>query len=393
MKAKRNRIFSCNDLLDKEKRSLAILELIRKKGAISRTDLSRTTGVNVVSISNYVSSFIEKGLVVEKGLAASSGGRKPGLVELNVANNFCVGVDLCADEITVILVDIGMKRLAKKTSPRPGNRGEVAAAVIAAIDAVLKESSASEASEASAASAAKVRAVGIGLCSEKLFSVRDEVEKKYGVETFAAGEAVCGAYAEKELASREGLNSILYMHSDLGRAVFIDGDRCLGYPGEISGAAPAAADGSSGGDATKYLNPWPECLGIVGTAKREVERGVGTKIVSLAGGKVEKITARVVIDAAREKDETALGIIQGIGTNLGLRIAYLINLFGPEAVVIGGGMEEASDIAMPFIVKMAGRLSVKKYANSVKMAPSVLGREGLCLGACALAVREVFVKA
>ena len=121
-------------------------------------------------------------------------------------------------------------------------------------------------------------------------------------------------------------------------------------------------------------------------------RGVGTKIVSLSGGDINKITEAIMIDAARQNDETALNIIQSVAITIGLRIAYLINLFGPEVVVIGGGPEKAQDLTFPFINKMVKRLSLKKYADTVKIIPCSLGDDGLCMGAAALAVREVFLK-
>jgi glucokinase len=142
----------------------------------------------------------------------------------------------------------------------------------------------------------------------------------------------------------------------------------------------------------KYLSPWNRYLGVVEMAKREVERGVGTKVVSLSGGDVDKVTEAVVVDAARQNDETALNIVQSVAINLGLRTAYLINLFHPDMVVISGGPEKASELTLPLINKMIKRLSMRKYADTIKIIPSTFGEDGICLGASALAVREVFLK-
>ena len=389
MKIKGSKIFTCQALHDKEKRSLAILEMIRKKGLVSRTDISRATGINVVSVSNYISSFIEKKLVLEKGHAASSGGRKPELVELNAKENFCVGVDMRADNISAILVDIGMNVIAKKKVPRPEKKREVASAVVSLIEETIKSSG---------VLAESIRSIVIGVYCESLLPVSDEVEKKFGIGTFLGGAASCAAYAEKRLNPDAAVEKLLYVHSDIGRSTIIDGDictGCIGDPGEmeVPENTGRADESEPYADKLKYLNPWSPYLGMVETAKREVARGVGTKIVSLSGGDIEKITEAVVIDAARQNDETALNIVQGVSINMGLRIAYLINLFGPEAVVVGGGLEKAQDLTFPFIDKMVKRLSLKKYNNAVRIVPSSLGEEGLCLGASALAVREVFLKA
>jgi predicted NBD/HSP70 family sugar kinase len=387
MKTRSNSVFTCNALHDKEKRSLAILELIRKKGIISRTDISRATGINVVSVSNYITSFIEKKLVLEKGHAVSSGGRKPELVELNIKENLCVGIDICAENISAILADIGMNIIAKKKAARPENKREVAPAVISLIEDVIRSSGVAIES---------VKAIGIGVCCESILPVRDDVEKKFNVDTLIGDAATCGAYAEKKLNPAAAAEKLLFIHSDLGRGIFIDGDiftGCIGHSGKMEVPTEIQADAiNSYAEKLKYLNPWSPYLGMVKIAKREVARGVGTKIVSLSGGDIEKITEEVMIDAARQDDETALNIVQSVAITMGLRIAYLINLFGPDVVVIGGGPEKAEDLTFPLINKMVKRLSLKKYADTIKIIPCSLGDDGLCMGAAALAVREVFLK-
>jgi predicted NBD/HSP70 family sugar kinase len=387
MKTRGSKVFTCHALHDKEKRSLAMLELIRKKGVISRTDISRSTGINVVSVSNYINSFIEKKLVLEKGHAASSGGRKPELVELNTKENFCIGVDICDGNLSAILADIGMNVVLKKTAARPENKKDVAQAVISLIEDVIKSSG---------ISADSIKAIGIGVCCESLFPVRDAVEKKFNIETLIGGAASCGAFAEKRFNPEAGREKLLYVYSDLCRGIFIDGDICAGCAGDTGETevpqAPVTDELRAYSEKLKYLKPWSPYLGMVATAKREVERGVGTKIVSLSGGDIEKITEEVMIDAARQNDETALNIVQSVAITTGLRIAYLINLFGPDVVVVGGGLERAQDLTFPLISKMVKRLSLKKYADSIKIIPCALGNDGLCMGAAALAVREVFLK-
>jgi glucokinase len=116
-------------------------------------------------------------------------------------------------------------------------------------------------------------------------------------------------------------------------------------------------------------------------------------MVSLAKGDIRNITEDVVIEAARQNDEVALNIVQSVGINLGLRTAFLMNLFTPEAVVVGGGPEKAGGIIFTPIEKMVSRLSFGKLAPNVKIVPGSLGDEAVVLGAASLAVREMFLQA
>ncbi len=67
-------------LTDKERKNLAILEVIRKNGPMSRMDISKNTELNIVTVSNYGNHYIKKGLVIEGELDESTGGREPALV-------------------------------------------------------------------------------------------------------------------------------------------------------------------------------------------------------------------------------------------------------------------------------------------------------------------------
>jgi predicted transcriptional regulator len=78
MDIKQEGLFHHCSLSDKERKNLAILELVRKKGPISRTEISHVTDINIVSISNYIKSYISKGIVAETGWDASTGRKASG---------------------------------------------------------------------------------------------------------------------------------------------------------------------------------------------------------------------------------------------------------------------------------------------------------------------------
>src|SRR3989338_1834858 len=85
---------------EKERRNLAILDIIRRTREVSRAEISRITHLNIVTISNYIDDYISKGLVLEKGLDISSGGRRPELLQLNPKYGYAIGIDLGPPHIT-----------------------------------------------------------------------------------------------------------------------------------------------------------------------------------------------------------------------------------------------------------------------------------------------------
>lgn len=371
MKIERNLSFTCHNLQDKEKRNLLMLDIIRKKGVVSRSEISKLTGINAVSVSNYISNFIEKKLVLEKGFDISTGGRKPELVELNIQSNFAIGIFIGKKEIRAALTDIGLNIKMRKQAPRPKDR-QVPSAVIALIGDVIKSSKIGK---------SDIKTIGIGIPGAQFSAIAGAVRKKVGIEAFTGPSAVCAAFAERCLDGGADTDNLLYIYSDLGEGVVLQGDTCVG----------ASEDANLMDGKLRYLRPWDEYLSIEMSARREVARGVGTRIVSLARGSIDNITGETVLEAARGDDEVALNIVQSAGINLGLRIAYLINLFAPRVIVIGGGVQKAGDIIFTPVKKMVERLAFRDHLGSLKIISSTLGEDAVDIGAASLAIREIFI--
>ena len=99
----KSQVFEGQALSDHEKKNFSILELIRRNGPITRADISKTTDLNIVTVSNYIGTYISRGLIIEGGMEASSGGRKPTLVKLNIDHGYALGLDLGHMGVSLVL--------------------------------------------------------------------------------------------------------------------------------------------------------------------------------------------------------------------------------------------------------------------------------------------------
>jgi len=81
-----------DEFSEREKRNLAILETLRRFGPITRPEISRALGLNIVTVSNYIEEFINKNLVFEKEFDISEGGRRPILLDVNPDSGLVIGV-------------------------------------------------------------------------------------------------------------------------------------------------------------------------------------------------------------------------------------------------------------------------------------------------------------
>ncbi len=370
-------LFTAIPSSDREKKNLLFLDLIKKHKSTSRTELSKLTGVNIVTVSNYINGYLKKGLVIEGGYDVSSGGRRPELVELNREWGYVLGIDIGEKDIKGILADLGMKILANESI-----RGYKKENLKFFINEILKKLTEGP----SKIDKTRIKKIGIGISEnsgnvmEEIVKVKRAIEEEIKIPALIADGVLCAASGEKNL-NPEAMetSNVLYIYTELGEVIFIKGDEFY-----------EAADKES---EYAYLRPWDQSLSIVSEAKRIIEGGVGSKIVNISRGDVKNVTIETVIEAAKKDDETAIDLLKVSGMNLGVRIAYLINSFEPEDVIIGGGIEKAGELFLGPLTSSINRFILQRILNKVKVTPAILGEEACVKGGAFLAIREVFIEA
>ncbi|MFH1190301.1 MAG: ROK family protein [Candidatus Omnitrophota bacterium] len=409
MALKSEGMFTYHILQDRERKNLAILELIRKRSPISKAEISRTLGYNIVTITNYLDYYINKKMVLEVGLDISSGGRRPELLELNAKTGYVVGVDISPETISAIVSDLNIKMVSEAGSPRPSvNMEELVPSVISAIDgAIAKSGVAREA----------IKAVGIGISGIVDYysgTIRDTdpargrtktnflkftktIEDKFSVPVFIGNDASCAVFGEKALNSVADVDNLLYVYSDVGCGIIIHGDVYIGSSG-CAGEPQIMLKSSQAGEKADHkrhtlMKPWGIDLGVVFEARRAVSKKLPTDILALAGGDANAITKEHVIEAAKRSDKVALEIIRSAAADLGVRIAYFVNFMNPAVVIVGGGVEKAGDIFLDSLKESVRKFAFEEPMNIVKIIPSLLGENAIVMGAAALAAREVFIQA
>lgn len=409
--AARQTLFRDQVLSDRERKNLSILDIIRKSGPVTRTEISKVTKLNIVTVSNYVNNYIDKNLVVEKGFDVSTGGRKPTLVELNAKMGYVIGVDIGPINMIAVITDLANNVIAKVKRDRPqGPMNEVITSSVEMIYEIIEKAKTDK---------TKIKGVGFGVSgvidavagtvrdtdptrgrtTGSYASVKSLVQKEFGIPTFVGNDATVAAFGEKRLGLEQEINDMLYVYSDVGCGIIIKGEIYCGAGGS-AGEMQLMVDNPEfpiQEERPTYLRPWGVDLGITEAAKRALSEEkpgekVESKMLELAGGDLENLTSDIIIEAAKAKDKVAIDILEIAGINLGVRIAYLINLFNPEVVVVGGGIEQAGELLLGPTRRTIRQLAFEEPANTVKIVPSRLGDSAVALGAAGLVLREIFAR-
>lgn len=104
-----------------------------------------------------------------------------------------------------------------------------------------------------------------------------------------------------------------------------------------------------------------------------IEKSTPSQLKDCHNGNIYKITPEDVYKAAFDGDSLARETLREAGRNLGTGIANLINIFGPDAVILTGGLTGAWDIYIAEAIREAGRRSFREIFEKVRIIRSGLG--------------------
>lgn len=400
------KVLSDEEITDKGKKSLTILDTIRKKGPLPRTDVSKITGINIVTVSNYIDHYIKAGLVAQKGLDTSTGGRRPLLVELNAQSGYIVGVGMNVAEVVIVITDISSNVVFKVTKERPLETGEKL------LNYLLD--STEEAIKSSGIETSKIKGIGLGMPGiidkdrhtirwpRGLFSsdisvsvsVTDLFAKRFNIPALVDNDANAAIFGEKWLTLEPDIKNLVYFYSGLGCGIMIDGKIYRGTNG-----CAGEFFFSSDVDYVSWIKQshdthiWSIDLGLTAEARKIAKNNPHSTIAKLVNGNANNLVFPTVVKAFKDKDQQITELVEKAAQNLGNRIVFLVNLLNPEIVVIGGGIEDLGGHFLDSVKKVVKTVAIEEATRKLKIIPARLGEEAVALGAAALVVHNMFIEA
>lgn len=107
----------------------------------------------------------------------------------------------------------------------------------------------------------------------------------------------------------------------------------------------------------------------------------GGRMLALAGGDREAITARIVYEAAKGGDPLAADLLAQTGFYLGVGIANLLNTLAPDVVILGGGVMQGWDLIAPRLHETVAARGGMIPFEQVRIEQAALGLNAGVIGA------------
>ncbi len=398
-------------LSEKEKRNIDILEILRRHGPISRPDISKEMGVNVVTISSYIDEFIKQDLIYEKELDTSEGGRRPVLLDLNSQAGYVIGVGLNLMNMVGLLIDLKGNIITKTqiVRPRPSVK-DIAECLLEIVREIFRRSK---------EYTPKIRGIGVGIAGlinkkngsihwpQKMdhcytyasadFPLGDLLGKEFNLPVLIENDATAACFGEKWFVLNRDISNAIFMFSGVGCGIMINGD-CYrgsqGYAGEVSISNYKEQDdfNCSLGNSC-FIKHWEMDMGIVSDVKLMLakDKEKAEKFFKLTSSNIDNVDLKSVFIAVRSRDEIALSVLEVAARRLGIKIAHLVNLLNPQTVVIGGGLEEAGDDFLSKVNFTVKSWAFREATDDLRIVYSQLRENAVALGAASLVMQKTFV--
>ena len=416
----RDFIISEEKMSEKERRNLSILDAIRRNGEISRAEISKITDLNIVTVSNYVSKYVKKKLVIETGLDISSGGRRPELLKLNPEYKYSIGIDLGSPHLTIdpsvvgVVLDVTGKVVAKEKIKKEKESFEKLTEKVLNMTGGLVRKAGISSSE--------LQGIGVGIWGvldryrgmvryaveeEQIVSysnLSSQLVSQFNVPAVIEHDASLAAFGERwsGIGASSAAEHLIFMCSDSSCGLIVRGQLYCGATksaGELNINPPLgeAKDPRKCWETYDYgccLRSRGLDLGIINNVKSYLSEhpAKGAAILEKAEGDPEKIDFSTIVELAESGEEITKRAIEEAGDYIGTKLAFLINLFNPEVVVMGRGIEKAGDVFLSAVRKSVRKWAYEESVKIVKVLPTSLGEEVVAIGAGAIVTRDMFAK-
>lgn len=372
-----------------------ILAYMAKNGDTTLADLTKELKISVPTITKLVQELVDEDIVIDLGKVETPGGRRPNVYGLAHTTIYFAGVNVGRDRMDYVITDLHNNVIYERTDENfeLTDRTNCLQTICNNIENFLVN-----------CEIERQKIIGLGLCivgrvntyqgrSYKYFtsieeSLKEIVESRIGINVIVENDTRARCFAEYTQSKARDEHNVLYLHLGLGVAIGIVIDGKLyygknGFAGEF-GHIP-------------FFNNEKICFcGKKGCLETEVsglaiEQKMGELVRSGANTILrsryensEQIHIDDIIKAALDDDNLSIELLEEAGEKVGKAVAFLINIFNPETVIIGGNLAAAGDYILLPIKASTNKYSLSLVYKDTKFRLSKLSSNAPALGVAML---------
>jgi N-acetylglucosamine repressor len=364
-----------------------VYNTIRLHGPIRRASVARKTRLTRATITNIINEFIEEGLVT----SSQQGDSSHGYLQINPHAFKICAVHLQGAIAKVAVLTPDMEFWENDTVPLDGSPEEALARVAAAVNSFkekydLKVMGVAVSGVVDAGRAFIKHSVTLGW--EDVCLV-EHLQRLVGIPMVVERNANAPLLAEVWQGSAVGKSNVVYVNygSGIGCGIMMNGE-LVARDGLVTGELGHITVDPSGPFCHCGNQGCLEALVSVPALVRQC-KAISQRFEHIDDGDVESLFAALYAQI-EQGDELALNLLKRTAEYVGLALANMITLFGPEVVVLGNGFVKAGEKFCQMIERAVERRVLKSSLGSFQIVPTAIKSDAILVGISSLAIRHLF---
>jgi len=224
----------------------------------------------------------------------------------------------------------------------------------------------------------------------KNMDIKGFIESRFKVPFFIANDVNMGILGEWKYGAGKDYKHLVgvFVGTGIGGGLIIDNKLYSGSrygAGEIghiilNTEGPLCGCGQRG-----CFEAYAGKVAILKTIKSQIDRGRKTIFKELLDGNYNELKSKYIKKALEKDDELAKEIIDRTVYYLAAGIGSVLNIFNPEALILGGGVIEALDnYIMKDLIHRLQRFTMPTILDGTDIKKAMLGDDSIIYGARAL---------
>jgi predicted NBD/HSP70 family sugar kinase len=358
-----------------------IIAYMAINGESTLSELTRELHISVPTMTKLVQELVDDSIVNDLGKVETPGGRRPNVFGLANSAIYFAGINVARDHMAYVITDLQNNIILEHTdnSFELVDRPQCLERICQNIENFIATSGIDR---------EKILGVGVSIVgrvnpetgrSYKYFtsseeSLTDIISARIGIRVMLENDTRARCYAEYTTGKAKNESNVLYLHMGRGVAIGIVIDGKLyygknGFAGEF-GHIPffdneiICACGKKGCLETEVSG-----IALENKIVDLIERGVNTHLREMYD-RGESIHINDIINAARNDDNLSIELIEEAGEKVGKAVAFLINTFNPETVIVGGNLAMAGEYLMLPLKSSTSKYSLNLVYKDTKFRVS-----------------------
>ena len=358
-----------------------IIAYMAINGESTLSELTRELHISVPTMTKLVQELVDDRIVNDLGKVETPGGRRPNVFGLANTAIYFAGINVARDHMAYVITDLQNNIILEHTdnSFELVDRPQCLERICQNIENFIATSGVDR---------EKILGVGVSIVgrvnpetgrSYKYFtsseeSLTDIISARIGIRVMLENDTRARCYAEYTTGKAKNESNVIYLHMGRGVAIGIVIDGKLyygknGFAGEF-GHIPffdneiICACGKKGCLETEVSG-----IALENKIVDLIERGVNTHLREMYD-RGESIHINDIISAARNDDNLSIELIEEAGEKVGKAVAFLINTFNPETVIVGGNLAMAGEYLMLPLKSSTNKYSLNLVYKDTKFRVS-----------------------